>query len=141
MIIVSACLAGVNCRHDGKSATYQEVRRLVKAGEALPLCPEQLGGLPTPRIPAEIVNGSGEDVLDGKTKVVNAEGEDVTRQYIRGAEEVSHLINLTGAKKAILKAGSPSCGLGRIRKRGRLVKGNGVCAALLLRAGIKVTAK
>lgn len=82
MKIVSACLAGINCMWNGESKLCQEVIDLVKQGKAIPICPEQLGGLKTPRIPQEIQNGTGEDVLDGKCKVVNKNGEDVTKQFI-----------------------------------------------------------
>ncbi len=141
MIIVSACLAGVRCRYDGKSADVKEIKSLVGEGKALPLCPEQLGGLPTPRFPSEIVAGSGEEVLDGKARVINECGKEVTRQFVRGARAVADLAELVGAGQAVLKKGSPSCGCGRIKRKGRLVKGNGVCAALLLRAGIEVIGK
>ncbi len=138
MIIVSACLAGVRCRYDGKSAAVKEVKSLVREGKALPLCPEQLGGLPTPRFPSEIVNGDGEDVLKGNSSVIDEEKRDVTEQFVRGAQGIADLAGLVGAKRAILKAGSPSCGYGWIKRNGRLVKGNGVTAALLLRLGMEV---
>ncbi len=138
MIIVSACLAGLRCRHDGKDAVVDKVRALVKEGKALPVCPEQWGGLPTPRSPAEIVNGYGEEVLKGKARVIDKEKNDVTGQFLKGAEDVAGLAELVGAGQAILKAGSPSCGRGRIKRKGHLVKGNGVTAALLLRAGMEV---
>ncbi len=69
MIIVSACLAGIKCRYDGKDAVVTGVKALVKEGKALPVCPEQWGGLPTPRSPAEIISGDGEDVLKGNSRV------------------------------------------------------------------------
>jgi len=131
MIIVSACLAGIKCRYNGESYGNEEVARLVSAGKALPVCPEQLGGLPTPRYPAEIRNGA----------VVDSEGRELTDAFYAGAEEVLRLCRLTDCKKAILKARSPSCGCGQIYDgsfSGRLVSGNGVLARLLLENGIDV---
>ncbi len=124
MFIVSACLAGLNTRYDGESRPNKEVIDLVKKGEALPVCPEQLGGLPTPRKRSEIENGNGEDVLDGKTKVISEEGRDVTSNFICGAQETLKIAKLVGAKEALLKSNSPAC--------------SGVTAALLKRNGIKV---
>lgn len=141
MLIVSACLAGIRCRHDGGDAGLKGVMSLVGEGKALPVCPEQLGGLPTPRSPAGIINGGGEDVLDGKAEVVNEEGRNVTPEFVGGAQAVTDLAKLVGAGQAILKSGSPSCGCGRIKRKGHLVKGNGVTSALLLRAGVEVVEK
>ena len=131
MIIVSACLAGVNCRYDGGGKPCEAVIQLVAQGKALPLCPEQLGGLTTPRPPAE---QQGERVL-------TCEGVDVSAQFRRGAGEALRLARLSGASTAILKARSPSCGCGRVYDgtfSGRLVNGEGVFARLCLDAGIRV---
>ncbi|NOX97038.1 MAG: DUF523 domain-containing protein [Nitrospirae bacterium] len=141
MIIVSACLAGIRCRYDEKDVVAKEVRSLVREGKALPVCPEQLGGLPTPRSPAEIVDGDGEDVLRERARVIDKEKRDVTEQFIKGARQVADLAKLVGARQAIFKSGSPSCGCGRIKGKGVPVKGNGVAAALLLREGIEVSEK
>ena len=132
--IVSACLAGINCKYDGKNSANEKVIRLVKEGKAIPVCPEQLGGLSTPRESMEIRNG----------KVFIASGADVTRQMRRGAEETLKIARLVGAKEAILKSRSPSCGKGRIYDGSfskKLVEGNGVTAELLLRNGIKVVSE
>ncbi|MDI6821326.1 MAG: DUF523 domain-containing protein [Actinomycetota bacterium] len=139
--IVSACLVGINCRYDGKNKLLGKVQRLVSQGRAIPVCPEQLGGLPTPRLPMEIRDGSGEDVLGGRTGVFTKEGVDVTTQCIKGAHEVLKLAKLVGARAAILKARSPSCGFGRIYDgtfTNNLRKGNGVTASLLRREGVKI---
>lgn len=141
MIIVSACLAGLNTRYDGKASIDEEVYRLVKEGKAIPVCPEQLGGLATPRLPSEIRGGTGSDVLEGRAVVVNAKGEDVTENYLRGAYEVLKLARQVGAEKVILKARSPSCGFGCIYDgtfSRKLVEGNGVTAELLKREGLLV---
>jgi uncharacterized protein YbbK (DUF523 family) len=137
IILVSACLAGINCKYDGKNKLNRKIRKLVKEGKAIPVCPEQLGGLPTPREPVNLT-GDGYDVLNGKAKVLTKSGKDVTLNFINGAREVLKLARLLGVKEAIMKARSPSCGSGQIRISGKVVKGDGVCAALLKRNGIKV---
>jgi uncharacterized protein YbbK (DUF523 family) len=129
MDIVSLCLVGISCRYTGQDCLVEKVKRLVEKKEAIPLCPEQLGGLPTPRSPAEIKGGKGEDVLKGRARVVNREGVEVTAQFIKGAEEVLKLARLVGAKRAILKRRSSSCGR------------EGVTAALLRREGIEIQEK
>lgn len=140
MMLVSACLAGVDCRYDGENALSREVESLVRKKSAIPVCPEQLGEISTPREPAEIVGGDGRDVLEGRARVQTRGGEDVTQQYIRGAEKVLKIAKMVGVKKVILKRNSPACGFGEIYHNGRLVKGNGVCAALLIKHGIEVEA-
>lgn len=136
--IVSACLAGVGCRYDGGHCETPEIQRLVAEGRALPVCPEQLGGLTTPRIPAEIVGNGGEAVLKEKALVLDKEGRDVTSAFVRGAEEVWKLARLVGAKKAILKERSPSCGVTRICRNEEAISGEGVTCFLLRTHGIHV---
>lgn len=141
MMLVSACLAGCRCRYDQGSRPYGPVIALVREGKALPVCPEQMGGLPTPRPPAEIVDGDGDDVLEGRARVVSAAGEDVTAQLLAGAREALRLAGAVGAKAAILKERSPSCGSGAIYDgtfRGAVRAGQGVTAALLRRHGVQV---
>ena len=131
MIIVSACLAGFPCRYDGKATIHEKTRELVKAGKAILVCPEQLGGLPTPRSPSEIKNGN----------VISKEGMDVTKEFERGAAIVLEIANAYGCKEAILKARSPSCGKGKIYDgnfTGKIIAGNGKTAELLLKNGIDV---
>src|SRR5690554_5343526 len=106
--IVSACFAGVNCRYDKKHNKIDKIRKLVREGKAIPVCPEQMGGLPTPRNPAEIVGGDGDDVLDGKAKVIDNQGNDVTQQFVEGAREALAMAQAVGATEAILKERSPS---------------------------------
>jgi uncharacterized protein YbbK (DUF523 family) len=138
LIIVSACLAGINCRYDGGNSASEKVRRMVSLGRAVPVCPEQLGGLATPRPPAEILSGDGYDVLAGKASVVNSQGEDVTSCYIRGAGEVLEIARLFSAGGAVLKDKSPACGAGFICRGGEIAEGFGVCAAMLVNEGIEV---
>jgi len=131
MIIVSACLAGVACRYDGGAKPCPAVQRLVAEGAALPVCPEQLGGLTTPRLPAEITAG----------RVLRSDGTDLTAAFEHGACQALALTDLVGAHTAILKARSPSCGAGFIYDgtfSGTLVPGDGVFAALCRRRGIEV---
>lgn len=141
LLLVSACLAGLRTRHDGCAAADERVQALVREGRAIPICPEQLGGLSTPRRPAEIRGGDGADVLDGRARVVNQAGEDVTEAFLRGAEETLRLAHLAGARRAILKARSPSCGAGVIYDgtfSGARRPGDGVTTALLRREGVVV---
>ena len=141
MIIVSACLAGINCRYNGGNNADPDVRRLVEEGKAIPVCPEQLGGLTTPRLPAEISGGTGTDVLDGNARVILKDGTDVTGNFLNGARETLKIARLAGAQQAIMKSGSPSCGYGKICNgtfSGKKREGNGVTADLLLRNGIKI---
>jgi uncharacterized protein YbbK (DUF523 family) len=141
MIIVSACLCGINCKYSGGNNINEKVVELLKSGKALPLCPEQLGGMSTPRPPHEISKGNGEDVLNGTAKVIDKMGTDNSIAFIRGAEETLKAAFQCGAKIAILKSKSPSCGLGMIYDgtfTGTLKEGNGVTCEILMRNGIKV---
>lgn len=140
-VLVSACLAGRACRFDGSASADDEVGRLVAEGRAILVCPEADGGLGTPRPPAEIVGGTGADVLDGRAQVVTREGRDVTAAYVAGAHLALAAAQRAGARRAILKARSPSCGKGAVYDgtfSRSLVPGDGVTAALLERSGIEV---
>lgn len=131
MIIVSACLAGFNCRYDGKNQANKKIIKLIKNGKAIPVCPEQLGGLPTPRPAVEKVGN----------KFISHNGENYSREFKKGAKEAFKIAKLVGCKKAILKAKSPSCGCGLIYDgsfSGRLKKGNGIFCSLLKKNKIKV---
>ncbi len=131
MILVSACLCGINCKYNGKNNYNEEVFKLVKDGLAIPVCPEQLGGLTTPRIPSEIKDG----------RVINKEGIDVTDNFKKGALEVLELCKKLNITKVILKSKSPSCGKGKIYNGnfdGTLVEGNGILTEILLKNNIEV---
>lgn len=141
MKIVSACLVGVKCRYDQQSAWHPNIDGIIQFESVVPVCPEQLGGLPTPRNPAEIVGGDGVDVLDGNAKVIDNQGHDVTQEFIDGAYRVLDLAQTFRASTAILKQNSPSCGSKLIYDgsfSGSKKKGVGVTVALLLRSGLKV---
>lgn len=139
MIIVSACLAGFNCRYDCTNAYDKLIADLVVNKKAFPICPEQMGGLSTPRPSAEIKNGDGNDVLGSKARVINIYGDDITDRIIKGSEEVLKLAKMLGAKEAVLKEKSPSCGVTNIYRNGEIVGGMGVCAAMLKREDIEIS--
>ncbi|MCP5453371.1 MAG: DUF523 domain-containing protein [Spirochaetaceae bacterium] len=131
MILVSACLAGLRCKWNLESVEHPAVSRLFRAGLAVPACPEQLGGLSTPREPSELRDG----------RVYAKGGRDVTEEYARGAEETLAIARAFGCGVAVLKSRSPSCGCGSVYDgtfTGRLVPGDGVAAALLKANGIAV---
>lgn len=135
MIFVSACLVGINCKYSGGNNYNQNVFDLVKEGKAIPICPEQLGGLQTPRNPAEI------KIIDGKKYVIDDNNKNVTKNFEKGAKEVLELAKKLNIKKAILQARSPSCGVGKIYSGnfdGKLVQGNGILAELFIENGIEV---
>lgn len=136
MIIASACLCGVDCKYSGGNNLNEDIYKLFKEGKVVLVCPEQMGGLKTPRVPAEIVGGDGLDALEGRAKVLTKDGEDVTKEFIKGAEETLKLANALKPEKIILKSKSPSCGCGKIYDgtfSSKLINGNGVAAQLLIK--------
>ena len=140
-LLVSACLLGLNTKYNGKNNLNLAVVRHLEAVVLVPVCPEQLGGLSTPRPAAEIRGGDGHGVLDGLAAVMTKEGEDRTAAFVRGAEETLRLAQTLGIKTALLKARSPSCGCKEIYDgsfSGGKKAGDGVCTALLLRSGFQV---
>lgn len=133
-VLISACLLGVACRYDGlsKPLPKETLSLLRSAFHLVPVCPEIFGGLPTPRIPAEVI---------ANEKVIRADGEDLTLPYLRGANEAHRIAELFGAKLAILKERSPSCGSGMRYDgtfSGKLTSGDGITAALFKKQGIHV---
>ena len=130
-ILISACLLGVKCRYDGGSKPCPAALALAGTHELIPVCPEQLGGLPTPRMPSEIRDG----------QVIRRDGVSVDEAYRRGAAEAARLAKLFSCELAVLKARSPSCGSGCIYDgsfTGILIPGDGVTAALLKQQGLQV---
>ena len=130
-LLVSACLLGCACRYDGKSQENEKVLALLKDHTLVPVCPEQLGGLCTPRVSAERVDD----------RVMTRDGRDVTAQYTRGAQEALRFYRLFGCDAAVLKARSPSCGSYEIYDgtfTGVRIPGEGVCAQLLRENGVRV---
>lgn len=142
MILVSSCLLGVYAKYDGTPKNKNDLLlKYCRQGKYLPVCPEQLGGLGTPRSPVEIIGGSGGDVLAGLTAAKNSRQEDVTQEFIRGAEETLRLARIFQVKAAILKERSPSCGVNRIYNgdfNGIIREGSGVTADLLRQNGIQI---
>lgn len=130
-ILISGCLLGLKCRYDGKEKKLHNIEKLINKYNLIPICPEQLGGLTTPRTPAEILNN----------KVITQDNKDVTDNYKLGAEEALKLAKLFNCKKAILKENSPSCGCGKIYDGSfshNLIIGNGVTSELFLKNGIEI---
>jgi uncharacterized protein YbbK (DUF523 family) len=124
--LVSSCLLGLKTRYDGKVAPSEACRKAIAGNVCIPVCPEQLGGLPTPRVAADLVGGDGYDVLAGKARVVTRDGLDVTENFILGAKQVLEIARQQDIAKVFLKARSPSCGL---------APNIGVLAALLQEEG------
>lgn len=130
-LLVSGCLLGMNCRYSGDSCYRPDIVALREEHQLIPVCPEILGGLPTPRYPAEIQGN----------RVINSKGEDVTVFFKKGAEEVVRLAEILKAEGAILKANSPSCGCGCIYDgsfTGTKIVGNGIASQMLLDKGIAI---
>ena len=131
----------MRCRYDGTASPSGPALEAARAGRAIPVCPEIMGGLPTPRPRAEISGGDGAAVLAGKAHVLTEDGRDVTAAFLRGAEEALRLSQLCGIQEAWLKARSPSCGVSCVYDgtfAGRVRSGRGVTAALLSTAGIRL---
>lgn len=141
-ILLSTCLVGVHTQWDGGTNRVDDLVELVRAGEAVFLCPEQLGGLTTPREPAEIEPGkTARDVLAGSAKVLTKTGRDVTQQFVGGAQRVLAFCQEMGIETAVLAATSPSCGSKETydgTHSGTLRPGKGVTAELLAQNGIRV---
>lgn len=130
-VLISACLMGMQCRYDGQAIEYDGIKELGEKYQLIPFCPEIYGGLATPRNPAEI---RGEAVITDK-------GQDVTREYHKGAQEALKLARMMNCKYAILKERSPSCGHGKIYDgtfSGTQIDGSGMTAKLLSENGITI---
>lgn len=144
MILVSSCLAGLKVRYNGTHSFEERIGKLVEENKAIPVCPELLGGMSTPRESAEIVGGGGEDVLEGKAKVIDKTGKDVTEFFIKGANATLEIAQKNNATIVVLKENSPSCGSSSIYNgefNGGKMAGNGVASALLKRNGIQVVSE
>ena len=130
-ILVSACLLGLNTKYDGTNNYSIDIDEFLKDYDVIPICPEIMGGLPTPRIPAEILDD----------RVITKDGKDVTEQFIKGANEVLFLAKKYNIKKALLKLKSPSCGYGKIYNgtfTNTLINKNGITAELLKENNIEI---
>lgn len=130
-IAISSCLLGIPCKYNGQSNKNEEILKLQEKFELIPICPEVLGGLPIPRIPAEIIG----------TNVINQVGVDVTINYNLGAQKALQIIKDNNISIVILKSKSPSCGLGQVYDgtfTHTLIEGNGIAAELFIKNNIKV---
>jgi len=139
-ILVSACLLGLATRFDGTSKRNERVLAYLRNENRIPIpvCPEQLAGLPTPRPQTWFATGGGAEVLDGAGEVVNCQGLVMNESFVRGAGETLRIARLAGCTEALLKERSPSCGVLQIHRDRQVVSGRGVTCALLERSGIKV---
>lgn len=141
MILVSSCLLGIYSRYDGGSNLNYLLAKYSKYGQYIPVCPEQLGGLGTPRLPVEIINGGGADVLQGKVMTVTCKGDDVSHAFVRGAKEIANMAQMFPIRAAILKERSPSCGVNWIYDgtfSHKVKRDQGVTASLLKKLGIPI---
>jgi uncharacterized protein YbbK (DUF523 family) len=139
--LISACLCGIKCKYNGKDNLSPYFWEQLKKGDLIPVCPEQLGGLPTPRSACELVGGTGKDVINKKAKVISSDGRDLTDFFLKGAQETLRIAVQTDVDGVILQSRSPSCGCGQIYDgtfSGKLIVGDGITAALLKQNGIKV---
>ena len=140
MYIISACLCGVNCKYNGLNNYNEKCNELFISGKAILVCPEQLGGLSTPRVPSELQYNTL-NIIKKNGKILNKDGEDVTENFLKGAREVATIAKKLNIKKAILKEGSPSCGVNYIYDgtfTGNKIKGNGITTELLKALDIEV---
>jgi uncharacterized protein YbbK (DUF523 family) len=140
--VVSACLTGADCTFRGGNNLNTNVKKIADSGACVAVCPEVLGGLGIPRARIEISGGDGNDVLNGAARAVDEHGLDVTREMLKGARIALEKARAFGAKKAILKSNSPSCGAGTIYDgsfSNRTRTGYGIFAALLAANGISAT--
>lgn len=139
-VFISSCLLGLPTRYDGSGNFSQDVADYLQQEQLIPIpvCPEQLAGLPTPRLKCWFRQGTGEDVLSDCGVICDEDDKDVTAAFASAAEESLKIALLTDCKLAILKQRSPSCGSRMVHQNGQLVNGMGVTAARLKNAGISV---
>ena len=141
MYLISACLCAVNCKYNGLNNYNEICDKLFTSGKAILVCPEQLGGLPTPRIPSEIIGESSNILNNNNGSVIDKNGNYVTPQFVKGAKETLQIAKKLNIKKAILKDGSPSCGVNYIYNgnfNGSKIKGMGITAQLLKESSIDI---
>lgn len=139
-ILVSSCLLGLQSRYDGTDNYSQTVVDYIERQQLtpIPVCPEQLAGLSTPRPKCWFIHGDGVAVLSGKGELNNEEGQNVTETFLHGAQECLKIAKLTHCKLAILQQRSPSCGSQKIYLKDKLIEGVGVTTALLSKNGLKI---
>ena len=142
-ILVSACLLGLPTRYDGKSKRSQDVLDYLQREKLtpIPVCPEQLAGMTTPRDKTFFQSGDGRAVLTGNGEAVSENGQSMNAIFCRGAKMTLEIARLSGCRRALLKEGSPSCGVHRVYLREDKVPGVGVTSALLLNSGMEVVSE
>jgi len=141
MKLISACLCGINSKYNGGNNLNPYWLEMLARGELIPVCPEQMGGLPTPRFPCELTGGDGYDVLKAKALAVTRNGQDITENLLKGATETLNMAHHAKVEGAIFQSRSPSCGCGLIYDgtfRKKLIQGDGVTTALLKQNGLPV---
>jgi uncharacterized protein YbbK (DUF523 family) len=136
--MISACLLGIPCRYDGQHSCCPDLINFLGSIHFIPFCPEQMGGLPTPRSPADIKGGDGRDILSGNARVINTDGKDVTEAFKNGADVALNLARLSRSFIAVMKDKSPSCGLQTPYCEKPSGFGIGVAAALFESSGIRI---
>ncbi|MFH1062985.1 MAG: DUF523 domain-containing protein [Candidatus Omnitrophota bacterium] len=141
MILVSACLAGTKCRYNGQDCANNIIAELKNKNKIIAVCPEVMAGFTTPRLPCEIVGGTGEDVLNGQAIVVNNLGENITAAIVNSCCQALEIAKENKINLAVMKAKSACCGVGQIYDgtfSNRLIEGDGILTKLLKKQGIKV---
>lgn len=139
-ILVSACLLGLPTRYDGTAKRNQAVIDWLAREKLIPIpvCPEQLAGLPTPREKTRFSCGDGRAVVAGNGEVATFSGQPMNEPFLRGAHTALRIARITGCQRALFKERSPSCGVHQIHRNEEMVAGVGVTTALLIDAGISV---
>ncbi|MBS3740588.1 MAG: DUF523 domain-containing protein [Candidatus Cloacimonetes bacterium] len=138
IVLISGCLFGLNCRYDGDNNRLDNLNELSKKYILVPVCPEQMGGLSTPRSPSFFIKGDGEDTIKGKNNLINEDNKNVSSYFRKGAYGVLNVCRKLQIKRAILKGSSPSCGTNNVFLGEKLTKGRGVTSFLLLTNDITV---
>ena len=134
-LLISACLLGIRCRYDGEEKLLPALEKLLKYFRLIPVCPEQLGGSPTPRLPAFFVGGDGWEALNKRAHIIRSDGEDVTEAFLQGAAMTLKIARICKSELALLKDKSPSCGIDEVTISNEIVPGIGVTTALLKKEG------
>lgn len=139
-VLISACLLGLKTRYDGRGKSHPGLLELLQDPDILPIpiCPEQLAGLPTPRPACSFAIGDGADILAGKGLLIDQDGQPVNAIFLKGAEAAGQIAQMTRCQQAILKERSPSCGVHQILRQGETVAGQGVTAARLRQLGLQL---
>ena len=137
-VVISACLVGIPCRYDGHAKPFPHLEELLQKIQPIPLCPEVLARLGTPRVPMQFVGGDGAAALRGDARLLDEQDRDCTEAVRGGVTSALRLARAAGCTRAILKARSPSCGVHQVHTRQGLIAGSGMFAAACLASGLEV---